>query len=126
MSGSGDSLARRRVLLIARSGVQRQLLATRLGDITGGFDRLDRGLDSLARLASPPLVVGGAALLLFILGRNRTRRIVAGGLALAMATRRAQATGSLIAYLLARVVNRSAGPHSPGYRRDREERTRPT
>ncbi len=117
MSNSGDSLARRRVLLTARSGLQRQRLSGQLAGITKGLDRLDRGIDSVARLASPPLLAAGAALLLFLLGRNRTRRIVTGGVALALAARRIQATGNLFAYLLSQLVSRRKDPHSPGYRR---------
>lgn len=107
MTGRGDRLALRRHLLAARSVAQRAAVARQLAGIAGGLDRLDRGLAEVGRLASPPVVLAGAAALLFLLGRNRVHRILSGGLALFLATRHVAATGNLVAWLAEQAINRS-------------------
>jgi len=107
MTGHGEPLALRRHRLAARSAAQRATAARQLADIGAGLDRLDRGLAGVGRLASPPVLLAGAAALLFLIGRNRTRRILSGGLALFLATRRVDDTGNILGWLAGQVVRRS-------------------
>jgi hypothetical protein len=100
MSEVGNRLSGRRESLTMRSGVERQRLAATLDDIAGAAQRIDRGLDVVRRLATPPVLVAGGVAAALLLRRGGVRRAVAGGVALLGLFLRARSTSAKVLELV--------------------------
>lgn len=81
MSGGEDELRRRRAVLVARAAGEREDLRDRARELGVLFDRGDEALATIRRVATPPVILVAGVGLALVLGRQRSRRLVALGLA---------------------------------------------
>jgi hypothetical protein len=77
-----DLLRFRRAALLERSELQRLDWQDHLQRIEGALDGVDRGLGLWRRVAKPGALLAGGVLATLLLGRRRTKRLLAGGLLL--------------------------------------------
>ena len=82
MSHDSDRLRFRREVLLLHGALQRQDLRDHLQRIEATLDGVDRGLSLVRRVATPPVLLAGGVVATLLLGRRRTRQVLAGGLAL--------------------------------------------
>lgn len=82
MSQESDRLRFRREILLQRGELQRLALQDRLQQIEGTLDGVDRGLNLVRRVATPPVLLAGGVVAMLLLGRSRTQRALVGGLVL--------------------------------------------
>lgn len=99
MNGAVERLQARREALLRQAGGQREELARHLGLIHGALDRADRGLDMLRRVATPPVLVAAGVAVTFLLGRGRSRRLLAAGITMLGVVLRARSAGQVLAGL---------------------------
>lgn len=99
MSEAGDRLRSRREGLLLQAEVQRQAVRGRLQGIGGAVDRVDRGLATLRRIATPPVLVAGGIGAALLLRRGGARRAVAAGITLLGLVLRARTTTRKVAEL---------------------------
>lgn len=99
MSKAADLLRWRREALLRRAELQRRELRGHLELISGTLDRADRGLETVRRFATPPVLVVSGIALTFLLGHGRARRMVAAGLTVLGVFLRARSAGQLLAGL---------------------------
>ncbi len=108
MSDASDRLRARREALLRQAGRQREELGRHLGLISGALDRADRGLGLARRIATPPVLIAAGVAVTFVLGRGRTRRLLAAGITLLGIALRARTAGQILAGLAgSQVVRRS-------------------
>lgn len=87
----------RRERLLRRTAEQRQELSAHLELIGGTMDRADRGLRLVRRVATPPVLVGAGIALAVLLGRGRTKSMLAAGVAALGLFLRIRSAGRLLA-----------------------------
>jgi hypothetical protein len=81
-------LARREAALRLRCAVQRSEMARQVGGIEARLQSVDRVAMTARRLLLRPTVIAGGVVLLILLGRTRTFRVLGRGLVLLSAARR--------------------------------------
>jgi hypothetical protein len=88
MSVRTVELARREAALRLRCAVQRNEMARQVDGIEARLRAVDRVVMTARRLLLRPTVIAGGAVLLILLGRTRTFRVLGRGLVLLSAARR--------------------------------------
>ena len=88
MSIRAVELARREAALRLRCAVQRSEMARQVSGIEARLQSVDRVVMTARRLLLHPTVVAGGVVLLILLGRARTFRVLGRGLVLFSAARR--------------------------------------
>lgn len=92
-------LARRRAALLARGDEQRAALDQHAAVLRGAAARLDRVLRFIPAAVSPPVLAGAGAVLVLILGRQRSLRLATGALGVWAMVRRLQQLGASLGLL---------------------------
>lgn len=98
MAGSAE-LARRRAALLARGEWQRARLHQQAQVLHNAGARFDRLFRLIPRAATPPVLAGAAALLVMVVGRQRSLRLAAGALGLWATVQRLRQLGSSLGLL---------------------------
>ncbi len=83
MNQGSDWLRGRREALIRRSNGLRLDCGSHVHEIEAALQRVDRGLSLVHRIATPRVLFAGSLLAVLLLGRMRSWRTLAAGLALA-------------------------------------------
>lgn len=108
MSEGIGRLRTRREGLLRQVEVQRRELGGHMDLIGGTLGRADRVLDSVRRVARPPVLIAGGIAVTLLLGRGRARRALATGLTVLGVVLKARSVGQILAGLAAsQVVSRS-------------------
>jgi hypothetical protein len=81
-------LARREAALRLRCAAQRSAMARQVDGVEARLQSVDRAVMTARRLLLRPTVIAGSVVLLILLGRTRTFRVLGRGLVLLSATRR--------------------------------------
>jgi hypothetical protein len=99
VSTSADRLRARRTVLLLRAEAERLEMREHARRIGAAADSGDRGLGLARKVATPPVLVGAAAALVFLLGRGRTRQAIAAGLTVLGLVLRVRSAGQALAGL---------------------------
>ena len=81
MSRDAAALRRRRAVLVARAAAERADLRDRTRELGVLFTRGDEAFATIRRVATPPVILAAGVGLALALGRQRSRRLLALGLA---------------------------------------------
>ena len=99
---SAAELVERRVSLLARGEAQRARLRQSGAALRDAGGRFDRALATVQGFLSLPVLVGGGVILVLVLGRSRSLRLLAGGLGLLATAQRVRRLGTSLGFLAGR------------------------
>jgi len=105
---AGARLQSRRESLLRQAEQQRREMGGHLDLLSGTLGRADRAFGSVRRVAKPPVLIAGGIALTLLLGRGRSRRVLATGLTVLGVILKARSVGQILAGLAgSQVVSRS-------------------
>ena len=94
MSDRVRQLAERRTALRLRCAAQRNAIASEVGAVLSRLESVDRFVAAGRRALRQPVVIGAAVLVLILLGRARSFRLLGHGLLLMSAVRKLMRLGA--------------------------------